>query len=275
MTTIPENWSGRAFNQVPDSVNKIHGDEIAKQYGFKGGLVPGATLSAYLVQPAIVAWGEEWLERGFAHVKVKSPVYHGEQFDIQVVTENHTYAAQLYSQSKLCVEAEVSLNHTMPLAPQPRKCEFIDDNYQKPPATRQVMQEFLDNGCPAMRFKWNAEHEMAIYLAESTEMPALLQTDCHVANALGKANMGFLLGCGNRHFAAVASMNPWVHLETKSQNFRAVDLNTRLVCEMELLELFNKKGHEFADCEFNLFEEETGHCVCSIWQRAIYQLRAG
>jgi len=274
MTSIPESWSGLAFNQVPDSANKIHGDEIAKQYGFKGGLVPGVTLSAYLAQPAIVAWGEEWLAHGFAHVKVIAPVYDGEQFDVQVIPDNHLYSAKLYSRDKLCAEAEISLTQNMPLAPQPRQCEFIDDDYQKPPATREVMEEFLNNGCPAMRFNWHGDHEMTTYFANRAAMPLLLQTDPSVENAQGKANMGFLLGCANRHFAAVASMSPWVHLETKSQNFQAVNLNTQLICEMELLDLFNKKGHEFADCEFNLFEEATGHCVCSIWQRAIYQMRS-
>jgi len=37
---IPESWSGEAFNPVPESENRIHGDEIARAYGFRGGLVP-------------------------------------------------------------------------------------------------------------------------------------------------------------------------------------------------------------------------------------------
>ena len=55
------NWSARAFNTAPDSENKIHGDELAKEYGFEGGLVPGVTISAYLIHPVIELWGEEWM----------------------------------------------------------------------------------------------------------------------------------------------------------------------------------------------------------------------
>ena len=39
-------WRGIAFNQVPNSTNQIHGDEMAERFGFRGGLVPGVTLSA-------------------------------------------------------------------------------------------------------------------------------------------------------------------------------------------------------------------------------------
>ena len=46
-------WSATALNTAPDSENRIHGDELAKEYGFQGGLVPGVTISAYLVHPLI------------------------------------------------------------------------------------------------------------------------------------------------------------------------------------------------------------------------------
>ena len=50
------NWSAIAFNTAPDSENKIHGDELAKEYGFEGGLVPGVTISSYLINPVIELW---------------------------------------------------------------------------------------------------------------------------------------------------------------------------------------------------------------------------
>jgi hypothetical protein len=61
---IPQSWQGEAYNQVPDSDNPIHGDEVARAFGFRGGLVPGVTVSAYLVHPAVEAWSEDWLARG-------------------------------------------------------------------------------------------------------------------------------------------------------------------------------------------------------------------
>ena len=68
-------------------------------------------------------------------------------------------------------------------------------------------------------------------------------------------------------------MNPWVHLQTVSQNFRAVPLNTSLIAEMSINNVFEKKGHEFVDVEVNLFDESQNACVMTINLIAIYKLR--
>ena len=53
-----DTWSATALNTAPDSENRIHSDELAQQYGFEGGLVPGVTISAYLVHPLVERWGK-------------------------------------------------------------------------------------------------------------------------------------------------------------------------------------------------------------------------
>ena len=37
-------------------------------------------------------------------------------------------------------------------------------------------------------------------------------------------------------------MNPWVHLQTISQNYRAVEMNSSLIAEMEINKIYEKKG---------------------------------
>jgi len=37
--SIPQPWQAEAYNQVPESENRIHSDEVARRYGFRGGLV--------------------------------------------------------------------------------------------------------------------------------------------------------------------------------------------------------------------------------------------
>ena len=68
-----EIWSAKALNTAPDSDNQIHGDEMAKEFGFKGGLVPGVTVSAYLLHPIIEKWGLDWLEKGWASAHCLMP----------------------------------------------------------------------------------------------------------------------------------------------------------------------------------------------------------
>jgi len=68
-------------------------------------------------------------------------------------------------------------------------------------------------------------------------------------------------------------MNPWVHLQTISQNYKAVPLGTSLIAEMEINNIYEKKGHEFIDVFVNLFDEKDESCVMSINLIAIYKLR--
>ena len=109
---------------------------------------------------------------------------------------------------------------------------------------------------------------MNAYITDPSGMPEILQLDKG-----GYANMSFLLGISNWVFAGNAHMNPWVHLETTSQNFRAVPGETVVVAEMSIVEYFEKKGHEFADVDVNLFDEANDEALCSIRLRAIYKLR--
>ena len=76
-------WSATALNTAPDSENRIHGDDLAKEYGFEGGLVPGVTISSYLVHPLIEHWGKDWLDRGYANCRITSPLYDKELFEVK------------------------------------------------------------------------------------------------------------------------------------------------------------------------------------------------
>ena len=99
-------------------------------------------------------------------------------------------------------------------------------------------------------------------------LPSLLQP-----KGGGYSNLCFLLGCSNWILAGNAYMNPWVHLQTISQNYRAVEMNSSLIAEMEINKIYEKKGHEFIDVFVNLFDENDETCVMSINLIAIYKLR--
>src|SRR5438445_97753 len=55
--------------------NKIHEDDVARQYGFKGGLVPGVTVYGWLTHPVVEALGAEWLEKGSFRARLAKPTY--------------------------------------------------------------------------------------------------------------------------------------------------------------------------------------------------------
>lgn len=265
-------WSGTAFNQVPDSENEIHGDKIARDLGFTGGLVPGVTVSAYLIHPALEYWGEDWLDRGFAHVRVASPLYDEEVFSVEVNTiSDKAFAAKLFRPDGTeSATAEVSLPDLGDAAPTRRGDALANKETKAPIATPDNMQKLMTEGCLAVRYRWDREHPMATYLRDPGKMPALLNTG---KDGGGYANMSLILGCSNWVLSRNAYMNPWLHLETRSQNHARIPLGTEILAEMEITDLFNKKGHEFVDARVNLFDLKDDSCLCSIDIRAIYKLR--
>src|SRR2546425_709171 len=69
----------RARNTSEASENKIHDDATAASFGFRGGLVPGVTVYAYMTVPIVEQFGLAWLERGSMQVKFHQPFYDGEE----------------------------------------------------------------------------------------------------------------------------------------------------------------------------------------------------
>src|SRR4029077_2843810 len=72
----------KARNTAQQSENAIHHDDVAQRYGFRGGLVPGVTVYAYLTEPLVATLGSAWLQRGTASVRFVKPLFDGEEFQV-------------------------------------------------------------------------------------------------------------------------------------------------------------------------------------------------
>jgi hypothetical protein len=265
---LPESWSAEAFNQVPESENRIHSDEIARAYGFRGGLVPGVTVSAYLLHPAAVAWGRDWLERGQAHALVRSPVYDGERFRVEVEDPSESaYAARLIdARGATCATTEVSLPAAAPAPPARRGDPLLPRDAERPVASREVLERLRETGLRALRARWSESAEITRYLRDAKAMaPVFRET--------GLANPAFVLGLTNWVLGRNVRMSAWLHLETRSQHHRAIEPETELVVEAAIADLFEKKGHHFVDLDVAIFAAKDDAALASVWLRAIYRLR--
>jgi len=262
-------WSAMALNTAPDSQNRIHSDELAKEYGFEGGLVPGVTISAYLVHPLIELWGKEWLDSGFANCRITSPLYDEELFEVKsnIVDETHAHTTLIRSNGVVSANAEIAITKNLPKPPISRADNLVEEDFTPPLATKEVWNELKSRGCKAFKFTWGDEDPL-IYLRDASDLPDLLQP-----REGGFSNLSFLLGCSNWALSGNAYMNPWVHVQTISQNYRAVSYGTPLIAEMQVNSVFERKSHEFVDVGVNLFGVEDEKCVMTINLIAIYRLR--
>jgi hypothetical protein len=71
-------WSVTARNLPEHAHNRIHTDAGAREAGFPRALVAGVTTYAYLLHPALAAWGVSWVESGAAEVRFRRPVFDGD-----------------------------------------------------------------------------------------------------------------------------------------------------------------------------------------------------
>lgn len=264
-----EGWSAEAFNQVPDSANEIHGDRVAALYGFEGGLVPGVTVSACLMHPAVTAWGRDFLDRGRAEVRVVAPLYDGDRFTVALEAQDaNGYRASLCrSDGTPSASAEVQLPDDPGPPPVRRGDPVAAEGWQGEAATPERWARLQDEGCVAVRHRWDPEHRMASYVRDRAALPDVLSGPDACANA------AFVLGCSNWILATNARMNPWVHLQTTSRHFRAIAAGTSVVAEMTVAAFYEKKGHRFVDVAVALFDERDDAALATVDLRAIYRLR--
>lgn len=266
--TQAEAWSGVAYNGASASENRIHADDVAQRFGFRGGLVPGVTVFAYLAQPAVEAWGLDWLCGGAASVVLRKPLYDAARFEVSVMTEGDAaYAGRVVDDARvLCADGRVWLPRESPAAPRRRGDPPVPAQGARPPVGRAALERLRESGMGALQLSWRGDGEMARTDRDLAAMPALVRPD-----RAGFANPAFVLGLANWVLARNVRLDAWIHAQSTLQNFSALSLGDSVTVEARITDLFEKSGHEFVDLEVAAFSE--ARPVMSATHRAIYKLR--
>jgi len=265
----PARWSGIAYNQATASDNRIHSDEVARQYGFRGGLVPGVTVYAYLVQPAVEAWGMDFLSRGAASIRLDRPLYDGGAFKVDVHPDGAcAYRGEVRDHAEtVCGSGRVSIPAEAPVSPVRRGDRPVPRGDTRPEATRAALERLRETGLGALELEWRASGEMERTTRELEAMPDLVRPDRG-----GYANPAFTLGCANWVLACNVRLGPWIHVQSDAQHFAAVPRGSQLIVEARIVELFTRGGHEFVDLDTALFLRPD-RAALQARHRAIYKLR--
>ncbi len=258
-----------AFNPSTASDNRIHADDEAQRFGFRGGLVPGVVVYAYLVEPALRAWGRDWLERGAATIDLRRPLYDGAPYRVSVAaTSASAYQGGVESEPGLvCAAGEVSLGAPDDAAERPRRrgdppAPSRDD---RPEASRLTLERLAEAGLGSIDLAWRGAGEMAWTSRDPALMPDLVRPDRE-----GLAGPAFLLGLANWALAANVRLGPWIHVTSRARHLRAVGLGTTLRVEARVTGLESRRTGEVVELEVAAFDGEAP--VLDAVHRAIYLL---
>lgn len=123
-------WSIVARNLAEHANNAIHTDAGAQAAGFERALVAGVTSYAYCLHPVIEHFGLQWLGRGEAEVRFRSPVFDGDlvSFPMSIRDDGGVDVAATVSRADrlvVTVSAWPSHRETSHPAPEPRDGEEL------------------------------------------------------------------------------------------------------------------------------------------------------
>ena len=227
-----------AVNLAKNSENRMHDDSVAKKFGFKGGLVPGVDVFAYMSHMPVAKWGRPFLERGLMDGRFLKPVYDGES---AIVTDEDTgngMSIKVESRGQLCATGTAS----MPSAPEKIS---LDDFQHVPPVTTRApvdansYQEGKWLGIPPYTMGRAA---LPDYSRDIGETHSLYAQD-------GLVHTGNLLRMLNWALMENAILGPWIHVGSTIRYLAAASVDDELTLRAKVTGNYERKGHKFVDLD--------------------------
>jgi len=250
-----------AHNDAVAAENKIHDDDVARQYGFSGGLVPGVTVFAYLVHAPVERWGLPWLSRGTLSARFVQPVYEGDRVQIRA-TGDADLDLELLGPSGVCGTGVAALP-SAPL-PVPDVRAFPSGPLPRPdqrlPASAEVLSSMTLGSVEAT---WHAERA-GEYLEAIGEDAAVFRDE-------RVAHPGWLLRPANYVLSQNVKLGPWIHVSSGVTLHDVVRDGDVVSTRGRVASVFERKGHRFVELDVVMVVGE--RAVMSVRHVAIYEPR--
>jgi acyl dehydratase len=261
----------KARNTSSNSENKIHDDDVARRYGFRGALVPGVTVYAYLTEPLVAAFGSAWLERGTASVRFHKPVLDGEELHVTGgVTARAPDGATAAVTGATAAEPEAAtLSASLPAgSPTPVNLALYPQRplpESRPDVTREHLLALDGLGTPVNRYDETAAAE---WLERVTDpLPIYRGRD-------GWVHPAFFLDQANKALRQNVRLGPWIHVGSVIRHLGGARVGETLATRSRVRSVFEKKGREFVELDLVIVAGDRPRPVAHILHTAIYRLPA-
>jgi len=256
-----------AFNTATASTNKIHDDDVARRFGFSGGLVPGVDVYAYLCHLPAQAWDERWLAGGMMAARFRSPVYDGDRVLVTALPEGDDLDLEVRDPTGVvCAVARASVAPELvdgdPVDPDDWPSGSPPDTEDRPPATAEVLRT-ADLGAVAATFR--ADHA-APYLDDVREDLPLFRDQVRAV-----AHPGWLLRFANSILVANVALGPWIHTESTVRFLGLVADGDHVETRARVAAVRERGGHQYVDLD--VVQHVAGRPVARIAHTAIFRLR--
>ena len=253
-----------ARNDAEKSENRIHDDRVAAEYGFRGGLVPGVTVYAYLSTLPAVRWGRDWLERGTMTARFFQPVYDGEEIELRLVAgqdgTSELEAVGPQGDVRARGTATLPIPGASPPSPSVPAAVALPDPEARPPAEPDVLETVA---LGTYDRTWTAEAQETL-LAAIGEQPASWPFP-------QLAHPGWLIRGANDVLSRSVQLGPWIHVSSDTTHHGTVTEGQQVSTRGSVTRVFERKGHDFVELDVVVVAD--GAPVWSIRHVAIYRPR--
>lgn len=248
LEALPE-YRVKARNTSADSENKIHDDAVARQYGFRGALVPGVTVYAYLTQPVVAALGESWLGRGTSAVRFIAPIFDGEEVLVAGAVSGRDSAgvtATVRASTATAGECAV-LDVTVPAGtPTPVNLAYYPVAplpSERPPVSRTVLEHPGPLGTPETLYDETLAGDWLERVSEPLDLYRGPAAWTHPA---------FFLNQANRALSRNVRLGPWIHVGSRVRHLGGARVGQPLSTRGRVRSLWEKKGREYVELDLVL-----------------------
>lgn len=251
----------RAHNGAAASENKIHDDTVAQRFGFKGALVPGVAVFAYMAHLPVARWGRAWLARGAADCRFLKPVYDGNMARVSADAEGDGLALLVESAGERCATGHAA----MPLE---RAAPAIDSlSAGTPPAERpKASEESLAVGRALGIAPFIVDHAIhSAYLDEIGETDPLYRTE-------GLVHPGQILRLANFALLQNVVLGPWIHVGSTIRFHTLARIGEALTLRSRITANDVNKGHAIVAFDAIVVADDA-RAVAEIGHSAIWRPR--
>ena len=244
LTTNLSIYRVRARNTSVDSENKIHDDAVAATYGFRGALVPGITVYAYMTVPLVERFGFDWLERGSIQVKFHQPFYDGDEVIVggRVDAESEPVKVSVTAERSdgiVCATALATIDDPANWLGEPEIGDYPETPLPEFESRPEASREMLVPGASLGTLVENFDLPDAALLNRLDERLPIYFGSQAVAHPFA------LLRFSNQILMSNFKLGPWIHAASDVINRSVVRSGEEVSVRGRVRECFERKGHEF------------------------------
>lgn len=226
-----------AFNTATASENKIHDDATARRFGFRGGLVPGVEVFAYMAHMPVARWGRSWLERGQAECRFLKPVYDGAVARVTATEDGDALDLSVTSAQDRCATGRAFIPAERRVAPRIDALPIATPPSERPEASEASLKPGRALGITPVTID---RPMLAGYLDDIRETEPVYRTE-------GLVHPGQILRLANQALVQNVVLGPWIHVGSTLSNYAAVHLGQQLTLRSRITSNAVSKGHAIVE----------------------------